>query len=118
MFLKESEISHVYLHIDFVDFRKGILGLCGHVTHEFSASSESANLFVFCNKSRDKIRVLYWDSTGFALWHKALERNKFKWPACNTGEWKVNVIQLKKILSGLSIVAEKKHEKIDAKLTF
>jgi len=40
-------------------------------------------LFVFCNKSRDKIKVLYWDKTGFCLWYKHLEKDKFKWPRKN-----------------------------------
>ncbi len=38
-------------------------------------------VYVFCNKGRDKLKVLYWDKTGFALWYKRLEKDKFKWPA-------------------------------------
>ncbi|WP_170111850.1 IS66 family insertion sequence element accessory protein TnpB [Photobacterium frigidiphilum] len=37
-------------------------------------------LFLFTNKQRDKIKIPYWDKTGFALWYKRLEKNKFKWP--------------------------------------
>jgi transposase len=34
----------------------------------------------FCNKGRDKLKLLYWDSTGFCLWYKCLEKDKFQWP--------------------------------------
>ncbi|MCL1159411.1 IS66 family insertion sequence element accessory protein TnpB [Shewanella inventionis] len=39
----------------------------------------SGALFVFCNKGRDKLKLLYWDNTGFALWYKRLDKYKFKW---------------------------------------
>ncbi|PIE83188.1 MAG: hypothetical protein CSA09_02580 [Candidatus Contendobacter odensis] len=43
-------------------------------------TSTASALFVFCNKNRSQPKVLYRDSTGFALWQKRLEKDKFKWP--------------------------------------
>ncbi|MCP4988763.1 MAG: IS66 family insertion sequence element accessory protein TnpB [Colwellia sp.] len=40
----------------------------------------NGSVYVFCNKNKDKLKVLYWDKTGFALWYKRLEKDKFKWP--------------------------------------
>ena len=44
-----------------------------------SSPFDSAD-FVFANKCKDKMKVLYWDNTGFCLWYKRLEKAKFKWP--------------------------------------
>ncbi|NUW66080.1 IS66 family insertion sequence element accessory protein TnpB [Vibrio coralliilyticus] len=46
----------------------------------------SGALFLFTNKQRDKIKVLYWDKTGFALWYKCLEKAKYKWPSKEKNE--------------------------------
>ena len=63
-----SDIKAVCLHRDFVDFRKAINGLVVIVEQEMQLSPFDDALFIFCNKSRDKLKVLYWDKTGFALW--------------------------------------------------
>ncbi|WP_444995285.1 IS66 family insertion sequence element accessory protein TnpB [Aliikangiella sp. IMCC44359] len=75
-----TDFELIYLHRDPVDFRKSINGLTVIVEQEMALSPFSEALFVFCNKARDKLKVLYWDNTGFALWYKRLEKEKFKWP--------------------------------------
>lgn len=70
----------IYLHRDPVDFRKAINGLAVIVSEEMNLDVYGKALFVFCNKNRSQIKVLYWDDTGFVLWQKRLEKDKFKWP--------------------------------------
>ena len=70
----------IYLHRDSVDFRKSINGLVTIVEQEMQLSPFAPALFVFCNRNRDRVKVLYWDQTGFCLWYKRLEKEKFKWP--------------------------------------
>lgn len=70
----------VYLHREPVDFRKAINGLSVIVQEAMERSPFDPGLFVFCNQRRNQLKVLYWDATGFALWQKRLERDKFKWP--------------------------------------
>ena len=98
------EPNIIYLHRDIVDFRKSINGLSLTVEQELAMDVYSSALFVFCNKQRDKLKILYWDRTGFALWYKRLEKQKFKWP--KHGEQTINLSgqQLKWLLSGYDIV--------------
>ena len=70
----------IYLHRDPVDFRKAINGLAVMVSKEMALDVYHQALFVFCNKTRTQLKVLYWDSTGFVLWQKRLEKDRFKWP--------------------------------------
>lgn len=70
----------VYLHRLPVDFRKAINGLIAIVEQEMQLPLFERSLFVFCNKRRTQLKVLYWDNTGFVLWQKRLEKDKFKWP--------------------------------------
>ncbi len=74
------DVPAVYLHRTPVDFRKSINGLSIIVETDMNLSALNGTLFVFCNKKRDKLKLLYWDKTGFALWYKRLEKERFKWP--------------------------------------
>lgn len=81
-----SDVPEVFLYRDFVDFRKSINGLSLIVEQQMALSPLTGSVFVFCNKGKDKLKVLYWDKTGFALWYKRLEKDKFKWPTKLTTE--------------------------------
>jgi transposase len=70
----------VYLHVEPVDFHSIINGLSVLVEESMGRSPFEEGVFVFCNRQRDKLKTLYWDKTGFALWYKRLEKDKFKWP--------------------------------------
>ncbi len=72
--------AQIYLHLDAVDFRKSINGLVVVVEQQLELSPFMDALFIFSNKRRDKLKILYWDKTGFALWYKRLEKQRFKWP--------------------------------------
>ena len=70
----------IYLAQDPVDFRLGINGLSTMVEATLRFDPFSRNLFCFTNKRRNQIKVLYWQRSGFCLWLKRLEEEKFKWP--------------------------------------
>ena len=99
-----SELPAVYLYPKAVDFRKSINGLAMLVQQDTALPLSSGALFVFTNKGRDKIKALYWDTTGFALWYKCLENQTFPWPKHAHTVLTITSEQLTALLSGLSIV--------------
>jgi len=101
----------IYLYKQPVDFRKSINGLSAIVEAEMDRSPFSGAVFVFCNRQRDKVRALYWDKTGFCLWYKRLEKNKFKWPRKVKGDvLNLSAQQWQWLLEGLDITLMKGHQ--------
>ena len=70
----------IYLAQEPVDFRLGINGLSTMVEATLRFDPFSGNLFCFTNKRRTQIKVLYWQRSGFCLWLKRLEEERFRWP--------------------------------------
>ena len=70
----------IYLACGSTDMRKAINGLAAMVEHSFQLDPFGEALFVFCNGSRDRLKILEWDGDGFWLHLKRLEKGHFKWP--------------------------------------
>lgn len=70
----------IYIAQEPVDFRLGINGLSVVVEATLRFDPFSRNLFCFTNRRRNQIKVLYWQRSGFCLWQKRLEEERFKWP--------------------------------------
>jgi transposase len=69
----------VYLCREPVDMRKSIDGLSALVEGELELDPFAAQLYVFTNRKRDKVKVLYWERSGFVVWYKRLEKARFPW---------------------------------------
>ncbi|MCW4153921.1 IS66 family insertion sequence element accessory protein TnpB [Halomonas sp. 18H] len=70
----------VYLCREPVDMRKQIDGLAMLVQEAMELDPFEAAVFVFGNRQRDKVKLLFWERNGFVVWYKRLERERFKWP--------------------------------------
>ncbi len=75
-----SSFDGVFLHREPVDMRKSIDGLSAIVRHGLERALCEGSLFVFVGRRRDRVKVLYFDRTGYALWYKRLEKARFPWP--------------------------------------
>ncbi len=75
-----ASFENIYICRQFVDFRKSINGLSVIVESEMKLDLRKPSLFIFCNKRRTHMKMLYFDKSGFALWLKRLEEAKFSWP--------------------------------------
>ncbi len=70
----------VFVALDPIDMRKGFEGLCAAVGEKLRADVRSGALFVFTNKRRTRLKVIYWDKTELWLMTKRLEQGTFSWP--------------------------------------
>ncbi|MGI9228851.1 MAG: IS66 family insertion sequence element accessory protein TnpB [Gammaproteobacteria bacterium] len=102
-------MTDIYLCLEPVDFRKGIGTLAILVESVLSMPSMSGQLFVFRNRRRDKVKILYWERNGFCLWQKQLEQDRFHWPAPKTAHMLLTGEQLNWLLDGLNITLMQPH---------
>lgn len=89
-----------------VDGRKGADGLSVLVRSAFHHDPLDGHLHVFFSRRADRVRILYWDRDGFALWSKRLERGRFRWAFDESGALRCEQIEaadLMLILQGLDL---------------
>ena len=105
-----TSLSQVFLHRDPVDFRKAAQGLAAIVEQELNHNPFNGSLYVFINRHRNKIKCLFWDRNGFALYYKALAEEKFKWPKRGDDIVILTGQQINWLLDGYDIALMKPHK--------
>ncbi len=109
--MRPGDSVEVYLYRGVVDMRKSIDGLSAIVEQELGLSPFTAALYVFCNRRRDKIKVLYWERAGFVLWYKRLEKERFPWPRREADDVvQMTGRELNWLLDGIDLFRVKPHE--------
>jgi transposase len=94
-----------------VDFRKAINGLSILVAEELELDPFSSQVFAFCNRRRDQVKLLVWERNGFVLWQKRLEKDRFPWPRGERADVaEVTGRELNWLLDGIDVFRQKPHE--------
>ena len=94
--------TRIYLYRPACDMRKSFDGLCGLIRSELDADPLSGSLFVFCNRRRSMVKLLYWDRDGFAIWYKRLEQGTFNLPHILAQNGRIDRRQLSLLLEGVT----------------
>lgn len=113
------EFSAIYLHRDPIDMRKGLNGLLAHVQSAQMGVIKANSVFVFCGRRKNSIKAVYFDHSGFCLWMKRLELDRFKWPKADSqGVVHLSADQFGYLLSGFDLSAMKPFKKVDFERIF
>ena len=85
--------------------RKGFDGLSGLVINQLGQDPLSGDIFIFINRTRNLVKILVWDQTGFAIWHKRLEQGTFEMPKVEKSQTSIQISRQKLmlILEGISL---------------
>ncbi|MBQ3615404.1 MAG: IS66 family insertion sequence element accessory protein TnpB [Anaerotignum sp.] len=113
-----SDTDHIYLACGVTDFRKQISGLVAMVHMQFRLDPYKGSCaFIFCNKKRNGIKILRYDSNGFILASKKLlEDMKFQWPRTPEEVKEISFQQVEWLLQGLEIEQKKALHEVRADL--
>jgi transposase len=97
--------TRIYVAVGSTDMRKGFEGLYGLVRDQLGLDPLSGHLCLFCNKGRNRLKVLYWDGSGLWICAKRLERGRFSWPSESEQSARVTLSQeeLSLLLGGIDL---------------
>jgi transposase len=101
--LSLSSALRIFLAVEPADMRKGFDGLSQLVRERIAQDPLSGHLFVFRNRRRDRIKILYWDRDGYAVWMKRLEKGTFRFPEAKDGRVEVTPAEMAAVLEGLDL---------------
>jgi transposase len=116
MILIPSSIR-IFLAREPADMRRSFNGLCGMVRDRLGADPLSGHLYCFRNKRGDKLKILYFDRSGLAIWYKRLEQGRFHWPDCGAASVELDTAEVAFLLEGVDLKGVKRHKRFSLKKT-
>lgn len=112
-----SNIAHIYLCMPPTDMRNGADGLSGLVRSSMGQDPLTGDLFVFRNRRGNRLKVLYWDRDGFAIWSKHLQQGTFRVPVTGVdgSSVEIDAATLTMILAGIDLRTVRRFKRFSIK---
>lgn len=104
MFFSESHVP-IWLCTEATDMRKSFNGLAALAKNQLKERPVSGDYFVFINRRKTMMKILYFDRNGYAIWSKRLEQGTFQLPCADDMKIPLTYTQLKLILEGIDLTA-------------
>jgi transposase len=105
----------VFVAVAAADLRKGFDGLAQLVREGIEQDPLSGHFFVFANRRRDRVKILYWDRDGYAVWMKRLEKGTFRWPSPGGDHVEWTGVELAAMLGGIDLKDTKRRPRFSLK---
>ncbi len=113
--------TRIFLAVEPCDMRKGFDGLFTLVESVIRQDPFSGHLFVFRNRRRDRLKILWWDRDGLAIWYKRLEKGGFQFPtdleSCANGKLpqrcEVRAEELAMLLGGIDLAGVRRRKRYE-----
>ena len=102
MFFPESNLR-IWLYSQPTDMRKSYTGLSALVKNQLEENPLSGQLFVFINRRRTQLKILYFDRSGYCIWMKKLEQGLFRYTLTGDNKQRLNWTELKLLLEGIEL---------------
>jgi transposase len=108
-----SPLIKIYLHREPVDMRKSYDGLFGIVKNDLAMDVRNGGLFMFINLRRNRVKVMYWDKDGIAIWQKRLERGTLQHPqpSSDAKHLEIDASELSMLLSGIDLASVRRRKR-------
>lgn len=105
--------TRIFLAAGPTDMRKGFNGLQGIVSGVLQQDPLSGHLFLFINRRRDKLKILYWDGDGLAIWYRRLEQGTFQVPkvAADRKSAEIRSDELTMLLRGIDLTSVRRRKR-------
>jgi transposase len=117
-FRPTDALPQIYLYREPVDFRKSFRGLAAIIEQELGHNPFEGGLYAFTNRSRNKIKCLFWENNGFVLYYKSLAEEYFHWPRPDEAVISLSVEQINWLLDGYDISQLQGHKKLHYEALF
>lgn len=98
----------IFVYRDAIDMRKSFDGLCAVIQNKLQKDPLQSALYVFFNKPCDKIKIMYWDRNGHAIWYKRLSKGRFRPPRTTSITYKMSCSDLTCLLESIDLLNQQR----------